>query len=292
VGAWLEQLVAESTGKGGVSIIPVDREVQLEPKVYGDDRVFVFLTVGKHPGLESFSSEIQAAGHPCVSIHMDDANALGQEFFRWEFATAVAGALMGINPFDQPDVESAKIEAKKITGAYEATGELPVEEPFHRADGIDFYGDPVLSNSVEVADSAKVTISKHLARIVADDYFALLAYLEMTDETEELLQSIRETVLRKYNVATCLGFGPRFLHSTGQAYKGGAPNGVFLQITSDDAVDFEVPGQKYTFGIVKAAQSRGDFQVLLDRERRAMRIHIGSDVIRGLKMLNEMIAGI
>ncbi len=291
VGAWLEQLVAESTGKEGVSIIPIDREPALNPADYGDDRLFVFLTVAGDSGLDSFTSEIKAAGHPVVTIELEDIQSLGQEFFRWEFATAVAGAVMGINPFDQPDVESAKIEAKKITEAYEATGILPADEPFHAVEGIAFYGDAGISKSVEEADSAEVTIAKHLARIVPNDYFALLAYIEMTEATEKLLQGIRETVLRKYNVATCIGFGPRFLHSTGQAYKGGAPNGVFLQITSDDAFDFEVPGQKYTFGIVKAAQSRGDFQVLIDRERRALRLHIGSDVISGLRMVNDLISG-
>ncbi len=293
VGAWLEQLIAESTGKNDVSIIPVDREPIQNAEFYGSDRVFVHLKLKDSVDeIEADLAELAQGGHPVLRIELAGKMNLGQEFFRWEFATAVAGAIMNINPFNQPDVESAKIEAKKLTEKYEQTGELPGEQPFYEADGIKLF------TSVEYADelsgaveekSIAALLEAHLLNLRENDYFALLAYVEMNAETKAILQAIREKVLENEHVATCLGFGPRFLHSTGQGYKGGANNGVFLQITSDDAEDLPVPDQKYTFGIVKAAQARGDFQVLLDRERRALRVHLESDVEAGLEKLYSLI---
>jgi hypothetical protein len=290
----MEQLVAESTGKNGISIIPIDREPVLEATDYGSDRIFAFMTVEGDTRFDRFKLELADEDHPYVAVEVVDIMALGQEFFRWEFATAIAGSLMEINPFDQPDVESAKIEAKKITETYEDTGELPVEEPFFSAPGFDCFGDLELAGRVvQIADCDLPAVLKtHLSRIQKGDYFALLAYLEMSPKNEGQLQSIREMVLRKYNVATCLGFGPRFLHSTGQAYKGGADNGVFLQVTSNDVKDLDVPDQKYTFGVVKSAQSRGDFQVLLDRRRRALTIHIEMDPEHGLDTLVKIISSL
>jgi transaldolase / glucose-6-phosphate isomerase len=198
---------------------------------------------------------------------------------------------MGINPFNQPDVESAKIEARKITEEYERSGSLPDEEPFHEEDGIALFSNDeniaALNEIVGDKRSLSSLLKAHISRISTNDYFALLAYIEMNREHENSLQAIRETVLERTNAATSLGFGPRFLHSTGQAYKGGGNNGVFLQITSDDEFDLPVPGQEYTFGIVKTAQARGDFQVLLDRERRALRVHIRGEVITGLSKLHD-----
>ncbi|MDQ3221542.1 MAG: transaldolase, partial [Acidobacteriota bacterium] len=236
---------------------------------------------------------VRATGQPFISIEIDDIYNLGQEFFRWEFATAVAGSIMRINPFNQPDVESAKIEARKITDEYEQTGELPEEEPFYEENGVSLFTDKeniaLLNSYVEEEKSLAKYLEAHCARLEENDYFAVLAYIDMNAENEEILQAIRQKILETKLVATCLGFGPRFLHSTGQAYKGGANNGVFLQITSDDEFDLPVPGQKYSFGVVKTAQARGDFQVLLDRERRALRVHLGSDVKSGLdKLLNQI----
>ena len=272
VGAWLEQLIAESTGKDSVAIIPVDREPILDTANYGDDRIFVSLGLEgeRSVDLTQFSQR-----HPVVQISLAEAADLGQEFFRWEFATAVAGAVMGINPFNQPDVEAAKIETRKLTDEFEESGELPDEEPFFSQDGISLFSSPDYATKIG-GESVEAILKSHLSNIREGDYFALLAYLEMSERNERLLQSFREKVLHKYRAATCLGFGPRFLHSTGQAYKGGPNTGVFLQITCDDAEDLPVPGQKYTFGIVKAAQARGDFQVLLDRDRRALRLHLSS----------------
>ena len=297
LGAWLEQLIAESTGKSDIAIIPIDREPVLEADEYYDDRVFVYLSVkgGKtdedvYNKLES----IERSEHPLVRIELESIYHISQEFFRWEFATAVAGWIMGINPFNQPDVESAKIEARKLTDEYEKEGRLPDEKPFFESDGISLFSSDTYAERLQGLtgeNSLGGLIRAHLEEIEKRDYFALLAYVQMNDEHRDVLQQIRERVLESKSVATCLGFGPRFLHSTGQAYKGGGNNGVFLQITSDDQFDLPVPGQKYTFGVVKAAQARGDFQVLLDRRRRALRIHLGPDVAGGLKKVLSTITG-
>lgn len=294
VGAWLEQLLAESTGKDGVSIIPVDREPLLAPENYGDDSTFVYLKTAdrENAEFENDLADLAENAQPVIHISLAEKANLGQEFFRWEFATAVAGAIMEINPFNQPDVESAKIEARKLTEEYEKTGELPDETPFFEADGIELFTSEEyaeeLNDAVDEKSLANL-LEAHLLNLEDNDYFALLAYIEMNAETEEILQKIRVKVLGREQVATCLGFGPRFLHSTGQAYKGGANNGVFLQITADDPFDLDVPEQKYTFGVVKAAQARGDFQVLLDRGRRALRVHLATNVKDGLEKLLKLI---
>jgi len=280
LGAWLEQLVAESTGKDGKAIIPIDREPLGAPAVYGGDRIFVYqrLTSTPDAAQDRAIDALEAAGHPVIRVAMGDAYDLGREFFRWEFATAVAGAILGINPFNQPDVEASKIATKKLTSEFEATGSLPAEAPGIDEDGIRVFGPTVGST---LADSLRA----HLNSIKANDYFALLAYIEMNPAHEAALTAMRQRVRDAKRVATCLGFGPRFLHSTCQAYKGGPNSGVFLQITADDARDLAIPGAKYTFGIVKAAQARGDLAVLRERGRRALRIHMGTDVDGGLRKL-------
>ncbi|MFM9904872.1 MAG: bifunctional transaldolase/phosoglucose isomerase [Pyrinomonadaceae bacterium] len=292
LGAWMEQLVAESTGKKDVSIIPVDREPIQSADKYSDDRIFAFLSLKGDTSFDASFDELAAAGHPAVKIELNSIEDLGQEFFRWEFATAVAGSVMQINPFNQPDVESAKIAARKITDEYEKTGSLPAEEAFFESDGIKLFSSEKYASHLSSAaneHSLKGFLDAHFKQIVANDYFGLLAYVEMNSENERSLQTIRTKVLETYGPATCLGFGPRFLHSTGQGYKGGANNGVFLQITSDDKIDVAVPGQKYTFGVVKAAQARGDFQVLIDRGRRALRVHLTANVAGGISRLNSLI---
>jgi len=213
---------------------------------------------------------------------------LGAEFFRWEIATAVAGSILGINPFNQPDVEASKIATRHLTEEYEKTGRLPDEAPFFQDGGIKLFADENNTAALkEAAGDALLAgyLKAHLNRLDAGDYFAVLAYVEMNEGHEKSLQAIRHQVRDIKCAGTCLGFGPRFLHSTGQAYKGGQKTGVFLQITCDDAADLPVPGQKYTFGIVKAAQARGDFQVLVERGRRALRVHLGPDVDAGLRQV-------
>lgn len=294
LGAWLEQLVAESTGKNGNGLIPVDREALAPADVYGDDRLFVYLRLESQPDSRQDEglAELERAGHPVIVISVTNVYDLGKEFFRWEFATAVAGSIIGINPFDQPDVEASKIETRKLTDEYERTGALPPETPFYEGDGMKLFAD---DRNVSALKSAATEASlhgylkAHLDRLKPNDYFATLAYIEMNGEHEQLLQTPRHASRDAKHVATCLGFGPRFLHSTGQAYKGGPDTGVFLQITCDDANDLPAPNQKYTFGVVKAAQARGDFEVLAERGRRALRVHLGSDVTDGLRTLAGII---
>jgi glucose-6-phosphate isomerase len=290
LGAWLEQLLAESTGKVGKGIIPVSGEELAAPQVYGHDRVFAYIhgeSVADAP-IEAKLAALEKAGHPVVRISMPDIYDLGAEFFRWEIATAVAGSIVGINAFNQPDVEASKIATRNLTSAYEKTGSLPAEKPVLEDGGIKLFTD-----EKNAADLARIAggdkslagyLKAHLSRIGTGDYFAVLGFIQMNAEHEKTLQAIRHAVRDEKHVATCLGFGPRFLHSTGQAYKGGPNSGVFLQITCDDALELQVPEQKYTFGVVKAAQARGDFQVLVERGRRALRVHL-HDVESGLAKL-------
>jgi transaldolase/glucose-6-phosphate isomerase len=292
LGAWLEQLIAESTGKIGKGIIPVDREKLAKPAFYGNDRVFAYLRLASKPNKaqDAAVAAIEKAGHPVVRITLPNTYTLGQEFFRWEIATAVAGSIIGINAFNQPDVEASKVETRKLTSEYEATGKLPPESPFFEGAGIKLYADERNTSALSGAGKLADILRAHLSRIAAGDYFAVLGYIPMNDANEKSLQAIRHAVRDKKKVATCLGFGPRFLHSTGQAYKGGPNSGVFLQITCDDASDLPVPGQKYTFGIVKAAQARGDFAVLAERGRRALRVHLGKNLKSGLSTLAKAVA--
>ncbi len=287
LGAWLEQLVAESTGKQGKAIIPVDREELGPPGVYGDDRIFAYLRLDAEPDAaqDEAMTKLAEAGQPIVRISISEVKDLGQEFFRWEIATAVAGAILGINPFDQPDVEASKVATLALTTEFETAGRLPEEVPIFEDHGIQLHTDRTNADALGEQGSLAGFLRAHLDRLGDGDYFAILAYVHMNRDNESVLQDMRHAVRNHRRVATCLGFGPRFLHSTGQAYKGGPNTGVFLQVTHDEAEDLLVPGQKYTFGVVKAAQARGDFEVLAERDRRVLRAHLGSDVGRDLERL-------
>jgi transaldolase / glucose-6-phosphate isomerase len=295
LGAWLEQLIAESTGKIGKGLIPVDREALGAPEVYGNDRVFIHLRLADEPDMAQKQKldALRTAGHPVVEIELADTYDLGQEFFRWEIATAVAGSILKINPFNQPDVEASKIVTRQLTEAYEKSGKLPEESPIFDDGAIKLFTDERnaanLNKLAGTDRSLTGFLRAHLSQFNPGDYMALLGFIEMNGAHEESLQAMRHAVRDRKHVATCLGFGPRFLHSTGQAYKGGPNTGVFLQITCDDANDLPVPGQKYTFGTVKAAQARGDFQVLADRKRRALRVHLPKDVEARLENLGRAV---
>ena len=292
-GAWLEQLLAESTGKQGKGLIPVDGERHGPPGLYGGDRLFVYVRIepASDPAQDAAIDTLEKAGQPVVRVPLADPYDLAAEFFRWEIATAVAGSILGINPFDQPDVEASKIATRTLTAEYEAKGSLPPETPILEEGGLALFGDPKNAQALAARAGGDRTLvgylRAHLGRLGAGDYMAILAYLEMSDGNRAHLQAMRHAVREAKRVATCLGFGPRFLHSTGQAYKGGPNSGVFLQVTCTDAVDLPVPGQAYTFGVVKAAQARGDFQVLAERDRRALRVHLGADVRAGLDALGQ-----
>jgi hypothetical protein len=293
VGAWLEQLVAESTGKNGTAVIPVDLEPEGDANSYGSDRLFVYLRLAAAPDGEqdAFVERLNGAGQPVVRIDVRDTYALGQEFFRWEVATAVAGAVLGINPFDQPDVEASKIKTRALTDAFERDGALPDEAPVVLDAELAIFADEGNVRALGAVATPAEAIAAHLRRVGVGDYVALLAYLDMNSDTIAALQEIRAVIRAQSGAATCLGFGPRFLHSTGQAYKGGPNSGVFLQITCDDAHDLPVPGRTFTFGTVKAAQARGDVGVLEDRGRRVLRVHLGPDVAAGLQAVRAAVEG-
>jgi transaldolase / glucose-6-phosphate isomerase len=293
-GAWAEQLIAESTGKEGKGLIPIDGEGIGDVALYRDDRFFIDLrTEGESDATyDEKLAALEKAGHPVVRIVLKSIDHIGQEFYRFEMATAVAGAVLGINPFNQPDVEAAKVKTRELTAAFEKTGALPAEEPAMSSAQVDLYTDEknVAALRKPGADGDLASwLKAHLSRAHAHDYVALLAYVERNAAHIGALQTMRLAVRDKRHVATCAEFGPRFLHSTGQAYKGGPDSGVFLQITSDDAKDLPIPGQRASFGVIKAAQARGDFDVLTERGRRALRVHLRGDLETGLKALDSAI---
>jgi transaldolase/glucose-6-phosphate isomerase len=292
LGAWLEQLLAESTGKQGRGLIPLAGEPLATPEHYGSDRFFTYLELDGQID-QSQRQEVEAlerAGHPVARISVKDEWHIGQEFFRWEIATAVAGAIIGIDPFDQPDVEASKDKTRALTQDYEKSHRLPTETPMFHENGLALYADPRNAAELGRHNTLSGYLKSHFGRVhaKAGDYVALLAYIQRDEAHTQALTGMRARIRDKTRAATCLGFGPRFQHSTGQAYKGGPNSGVFLQITCDDPADIEVPGHSYTFGVVKAAQARGDLDVLVERGRRALRVHL-KDVDAGLAELGRAI---
>ena len=288
-GAWLEQLLAESTGKQGRGLIPLAGEPLAAPERYGQDRFFVYLELdGQFDPLQRQAVAARQIGNPVARIGVKDIWHIGQEFFRWEIATAVAGAVIGIDPFDQPDVEASKEKARALTAEYEKSHRLPEENPLFRENGVALYADP--RNAAELGQHKTLSgyLKSHLGRVHPSDYVALLAYIQRNGANTLALTAMRTRIRDKTHAATCLGYGPRFQHSTGQAYKGGPNSGVFLQLTCDDPADIEVPGHSYSFGVVKAAQARGDLEVLAERGRRALRVHL-TDVEAGLAELAQSI---
>ena len=286
LGAWLEQLIAESTGKQGHGLIPVDSEPLASPDKYSDDRFFAYLELAGEPDLAQKSAvdALEKAGHPVARIMVKTKMHIGQEFFRWEIATAVAGSVIGINPFDQPDVEASKVKTRGLTDEYEKTGKLHEDVPIFDQGGVKLFADAANAGKLGRHDDLAGYLRALFAEAKPHDYVALLAYIQRDAAHLEAMRALRTTIRDRTRMATCVGFGPRFLHSTGQAYKGGKNSGVFLQITCDDPADIAVPGQKYTFGVVKAAQAQGDLGVLTERRRRALRVHL-HDVESGLAML-------
>ncbi len=294
LGAWIEQLLAESTGKHGRGLIPIDREALGPPEVYGEDRLFVHLRFDPEPGDEASVAALERSGQPIVRISIASLGELGQAFFQWEMATAVTGSILGVNAFDQPDVEASKVEARRLTDEYERTGELAREAVLCTEGPLVLFADPddraALEEAVDGDTSVRGYLRAHLQRIHRGDYFATVAYVENSEGHRRALDGIRTAVRNARGVATCLEFGPRFLHSTGQAYKGGPNTGVFLQLTCDAARDLPVEGRRYTFGVVEAAQARGDLEILDQRHRRALHVHLGPDVETGLRALATAVA--
>ena len=290
-GAWLEQLIAESTGKQGHGLIPVDAEPLAGPDAYGNRIAYSSIfgsTARPMPAKMKPSphSKTRSSGgaHQCYRHYH-----IGQEFFRWEIATAVAGSILAINPFNQPDVEASKIKTRELTDAFEAIGKLPFETPILEQGELKLFTDARNREALGKAATLRDYLAAHFHRIEPGDYCALLAYVERNERHREVLQEIRALIRNRKHIATCVGFGPRFLHSTGQAYKGGPNTGIFLQITCDDPADLKVPGQTYTFSTIKAAQAQGDFEVLAERGRRVLRVHLGAHVMAGLTALKEAV---
>ena len=292
LGAWLEQLLAESTGKHGKALIPVDAEPVGRVEAYSRDRVFAYLRLEGHdePELDALADGLSEAGHPLVWIDLPSRDSLGQEFFRWEIATAIAGAVMQLDPFDQPDVEASKLKTRALTDEYEQTGALAEETPLATDGAVAIYADA--GNAARLGGgSVQAVLDALLRSVEPGDYVGILAYIDRSHPHIEALQRIRKRIRDRKRVATVLGFGPRFLHSTGQAYKGGPNTGVFLQLTWDPPQDLPVPGRRYGFRVVEQAQARGDMQVLVERGRRVVRLDLGPDAEAGLKWLAAAIDG-
>ncbi|HEX9870939.1 MAG TPA: transaldolase, partial [Candidatus Tectomicrobia bacterium] len=276
-------------------LVPVEGEPLGEPSVYGDDRLFVSLQLEDAVAaeVEGKLHALEEARHPVIRIILDDPLDLGQEFFRWEIATAVAGALLEIDPFDEPNVQESKDQTHRLLAAWRAAGIWPQQTLVFRENGISLYADAeTLSvlNRRSPQPSLAGYLAAHLSQAQSGDYLALMAYLQRSAEHHATLQAMRVRLRERLRVATTLGYGPRFLHSTGQLHKGGANNGLFIQLTADDRDDLAIPGEPYTFSTLKQAQALGDFQALRNKGRRVIRVHLGVDVQAGLEQLHAAIA--
>ena len=282
LGAWLEQLMAESTGKQGKGLIPVAAEPLGSPEEYGDDRLFVHTRIrGEEDGATGDRlADLEAAGQPLVTIDMDSPLDLGREFYRWEIATATAGAILGINAFNQPNVQESKDNTNRLLEVVSRQGRLPGEKPTLVEPPLSFY-------AAGTAVSATELLSGFLGESRPGDYIAILAYLTEDGATDSALERLRLLLRRRYRVATTAGYGPRYLHSTGQLHKGGPDTGLFLQLTVDDSVDADITGSPYGFSVFRSAQARGDLEALRGHGRRALRIHLGNDAAAGLAALEE-----
>jgi hypothetical protein len=264
-GYWVEQLLAESTGKEGKGLVPIEGEPLGKPEVYGKDRLFVYIRMdadGPHRGVMA----LEKAGHPVVTLTMRDKLDLGGEFFRWEVAVAIAGSVLGIDAFDQPNVQESKDNTKKVLATFKAKGKLPKAESLPPS-------------------KARAGVKSLLGRAKPGAYFAIMAYTARTPGSEGAIDAIRTAVRDSTSIATTAGYGPRFLHSTGQLHKGGPKTGLFLQIVQDDGRDVEIPGQPYSFSILKQAQSLGDLESLTSRRLPVLRVTLGRDPVAGWKAL-------
>lgn len=287
LGLWIEQLIAESTGKEGKGILPVNGEPLSSADVYGNDRQFVatsLQTVSEET--KTRLDELTAAGHPVAFTVLNDLYNLGAVFLMWEFATAVAGWRLGINPFDQPNVQEAKDATKELLSGFIRRGQLDPRNTIAADELITIYG----GDDVAGAESVEEVLRNHLATIRRGDYIAFLNYIEETPEIDREFKELRTQLRDRTRCATTIGYGPRFLHSTGQFHKGGPDTGVFVQIIANDKVDFAVPGESYTFSILKQAQAQGDFRALVKRGRRVIGIDLGDNTLDGLARLKAILA--
>ena len=285
-GVWVEQLIAESTGKQETGIVPVADESPGDPDAYGKDRFFVYLRLvgDENDAIDHLVKVLEMRDHPVVRIPLDAKSDIGGEFFRWGMATAAAGAVLGINPFNQPDVEAAKVKARDLMAAYRETGHLPADEPTLRDGDLKIFGGPD-----KTSPNTDELIARFLQQKGDGDYVALMAYLPRSSQTDEILDRIRIRLRDTLKVATTVGYGPRFLHSTGQLHKGGSNRGLFIQITNTPESDLQIPGESYSFGTLIAAQAMGDYQALEERNRRLIRFHLCGNIMSGLEELEKRI---
>ncbi len=289
LGMWLEQLLAESTGKKGKGLLPVAGEAIGRPDVYGGDRLFVFFKTGSNEaGLEKGLSRLKAAGHPVVTIGVEEPYQLGQEFFRWEVATAAAGAALGINPFDQPNVQESKDNTNHLLGQAAKAGELPPQSPLLMEAPLSIYSESL----APPVDSVSTALGSFLGKARPGGYLALMAYLTENGESAAALARLQAAMRDRLRLAVTVGYGPRFLHSTGQLHKGGPEGGLFLQLTCDDNEDALIPGAAYGFSVFKQAQALGDFKALEGHGRSVLRVHLGADQAGGLARLEEIVKGL
>ena len=281
-GCWAEQLVAESTGKEGKGVIPIEGESYRS--AYSSDRLFVFMVLDKDRGpIRAFQEELRKKGPPVVEIVLDNPYDLGGEFFRWEFATAIAAAVMRINPFDEPNVKESKDNTVRMIDEFKKTGRLPEQKPIAEEKGLKCFGEPEYAKRLTNESSPRSVIHAHVSQGVPGDYVAMLAYVDQNEKNERLLRGVRDAVGTKTGCPTTLGFGPRYLHSTGQLHKGGKANGLFILFTADESIDRAIPGEEFSFEVLKNAQALGDYRSLAGRSLRILRIHLGKDIEGGLK---------
>jgi len=292
LGTWIEHLLAESTGKEGKGVVPIAGEPLAPPELYGDDRVFVYIRTAADSSADTDAqlAELEAAGHPVLRHTLRDPLDLGEEFFLWEFATATAAALLALNPFDLPDVQESRENAKRLLTEYAQNGTLTPQKLIVAEESIRVFGDTETCDLLRRSGSSlQAIVTAHLSRLGAGDYFALTPYIEPLANYDALLRQIRLTVRDRKKVATTLGYGPRFLHATGQMHKGGPESVLLLQLTADDINDIEIPGEKFSFGTLKQAQALGDGEALSTRHRRALRIDLGRDVEKGLRKVLALV---
>ncbi len=296
-GTWVEQLLAESTGKEGKGILPIDGETLTKPDSYGNDRLFVYLKLENENGYDDKLNELEKAGHPVVIMNLRDIYDIGSEIFRWEMGTAVAGMFLGVNPFEQPNVESAKISARKMLSAYQKEGKLPELNLTLKEDDIEVYATYSAGDLKGALDNFFALAKKEKRTDKRRSYVALQVYLPPAQETDVALQILRTDIQVKYHMATTVGYGPRYLHSTGQLHKGDGGHGLFIQFTADMPEDAPIPNKagdpssSISFGVLKMAQLLGDRQALLDAGRNVIQFHLGKDAIHGLKKLSETLKG-
>jgi len=294
-GTWVEQLIAESTGKEGKGILPVDGEELLPPEYYGNDRLFVYMRLEDDSTYDDQVNPLADAAHPVVQLNLRDLYDLGGEFFRWEMAIAIAGLHLGINPFNQPNVEEAKVLARQMVAAYQREGKLPEIKPSLETNGIKVYSDFKTDSIIDALSKFIALAKPGNNEAKGRSYVTIQAYIKPSPEHDKALHTLRTTIQKKYRLATTQGYGPRFLHSTGQLHKGDAGNGLFIQFLSDMPQDVPVPDKpgepasSITFGVIKNAAALGDRQALKDVGRNVITFDLGKEIVGGLNKLNESI---